>query len=111
VVTVAPEFLSEFFEDFVDVGGSEICEADVHRFLESELLSEFSGLPRRNVKDAGKRERVAAVRVFSAVNLETGMVHSESHVSGVVVGPEHVVDVEDDRFAGSVVFVGFTGRD
>ena len=106
VVPVAPEFFAELFQDLVDVCGPEIGEAEMHRLLEPELLAEFSGLPGCNVKNSGKGERVASVSVLPAVNFESGMVNTETDVSGVVVGPEHVVDVENDGLASSVVVVG-----
>jgi hypothetical protein len=96
VVPVAPELFPEFFQDLVDVGRPEIGEAEVQRLLEAELLAELACLPRRDVKNAGKGEGVAAVGVLPAVDFQAGVVDAEPDVPGVVIGPEHVVDVEDD---------------
>lgn len=49
---------------------------------------------------------VLTISVFSAVDLKAGMVHAQPDVGGVVVGPEHVVHVEDDRLSGHVQHVG-----
>ena len=48
-----------------------------------------------------------AVSVLPPVHLQTRMIDSHSEVAGVVVGPEHVVDVEDDRLPGHVQYGGF----
>ena len=45
---------------------------------------------------------MTAVSVLPPVHLQTRMIDSHSEVAGVVVGPEHVVDVEDDGLAGHV---------
>ena len=71
------------------------------------LLSQFPGLARADVEDAGEGERVASVGVLAAVHLEAGVVDAHAEVGGVVVGPEHVVDVEDDRLPGHVQYGGF----
>ena len=45
---------------------------------------------------------MASVGVLAAVHLEAGVVDAHAEVGGVVVGPEHVVDVEDDGLPGHV---------
>ena len=45
---------------------------------------------------------MAAISVLPPIHLQAGMVDSHPEVAGVVVGPEHVVDVEDDGLAGHV---------
>ena len=50
---------------------------------------------------------MAAISVLPPIHLQAGMVDSHPEVAGVVVGPEHVVDVEDDGFPGHVQYGGF----
>ena len=50
---------------------------------------------------------MAAISVLPPIHLETRMVDSDSEVTGVVVCPEHVVNVEDHRLPGHVQYGGF----
>ena len=68
--------------------------------LKLELLPQLLGRPRPDVEHAGEGERVAPVGVLAAVDLESRVIHAQAHVAGVLVGPEHVVDVKNDRLAG-----------
>ena len=109
VVPVTSELLAKFFQYFIDICGPKICETDVHGLLESKLLTQLACLTGSDVKNSGEWVRVAAVGILSTIDFYAGMVDAESHVSRVVVGPEHVIDVYDDGFSGSVIFKHCTG--
>lgn len=102
VVTVAAELFTEFLQDFFHVFASEIRVAKVDRLLEFELFSKFARVARRNVKDATERKGMASVSVLAAIHLQARMVHAETNIVGVFVGPEHVVDIDYHRFAGDL---------
>jgi len=102
VVSVSPVLLPQLFQDFLDLVLCEVCVAQVEALLVPELLAQFSGLPGTDVEYSGEGEGVTSIGVLSAVHLEARVIHPDAHGRGIVVGPEHVVNVEDDGLSGHV---------
>ena len=50
---------------------------------------------------------MAAISVLPPIHLQPRVIDSHPEVAGVVVSPEHVVDVEDYRLPGHVQYGGF----
>ena len=102
VVSVSPVLLPQLFQDFLDLVLREVCVAQVEALLVPELLAKLPSLPGADVEYSGEGERVTSIGVLSAVNLEARVIHPDPHGGGVVIGPEHVVNIEDDGLSGHV---------
>ena len=102
VVSVSPVFLPQLFHNLLDLMLSEVCVAEVETLLVPELLSQLPRLPGADVEYPGEGEGVTPIGVLSAVHLEARVIHPDTHGGGVVVSPEHVVYVEDNRLPGHV---------
>jgi len=102
VVSVSPVLLPQLFHNLLDLMLSEVCVAEVETLLVPELLSQLPRLSGADVEYPGEGEGVAPIGVLSAVHLEARVIHPDTHGGGVVVSPEHVVYVEDDRLPGHV---------
>ena len=103
----------------------EVRVPKVQTLFVFKLLSQLSRLPRtgkkfvirRNhdhrsldlpdVKNSRKWKRMAAISVLPPIHLQPGVIDSHPEVAGVVVSPEHVVNVEDDWLPGHVQYGGF----
>ena len=102
VVSVAPVLLTQLLQDLFDLVLGEVRVAEVQALLVAELLPQLPRLPGADVEYPGEGEGVATISVLSAIDLEAGVVHPNPHGGGVVVGPEHVIDVKDDGLPGHV---------
>lgn len=102
VVSVSPVLLPQLFQDLFNLVLGEVCVAEVEALLVPELLAQLPRLPGADIEYPGEGEGVTPIGVLSPVHLETRVIHPDPHGRGVVVGPEHVVDVEDDWLPGHV---------
>ena len=107
VVSVSPVLLPQLFQNFLDLVLGEVCVAQVEALLVPELLAQLPGLPGTDVKYPGEGEGVTSIGVLSTVHLKARVIHSDPHGGGVVVGPEHVVNVEDDGLSRHVEYGSF----
>ena len=122
MISVTSELLAKLLQDLLHLMLREVRVPKVQTLFVFKLLSQLSRLPRtgekfvirRNhdhrsldlpdVKNSRKWKRMAAISVLPPVHLQTGVVDSHTEVAGVVVCPEHVVDVEDHWLPGHVQY-------
>ena len=102
VVSVSPVLLPQLFQDLFNLVLGEVCVAEVEALLVPELLAQLPRLPGADIEYSGEGEGVTPIGVLPPIHLQAGVIHPDPHGRGVVVGPEHVVDVEDDWFSGHV---------
>jgi len=102
VVSVPPVLLPQLLQDLLHLLLREVRVPQVDGLFVPKLLPQLGSLSGTNVENPREREWMPTVCIFSSINLQTRVVDAKTHVSRVVVGPEHVVDVEDDRLARHV---------
>ena len=106
VVSVPPVLPAQLLQDPLHLVLGEVGVAQVQRLLVPELLPQLPRLARTDVEDSGEWEGVTTICVLSSIHLQTTVIHTHTQGGGVLVGPEHVVDVEDDGLPGHVQDAG-----
>jgi len=106
MIPVTSELLAKLLQDLLHLVLSKVGVTEVETLLVFELLSQLSSLPGTDVEYAGEGEGMATVGILSAVDLQTRVIDSNTEVTGVVIGPEHVVYVQYDRLPGDVQYGG-----
>jgi len=107
VVPVPPVLLPQLLKDLLHLLLCEISVPQVDGLFVPELLPQLRSLSGANVKDSRERERMSTISILSPIHLQPRVVDPQPHVRRVVVGPEHVVDVENDRLTGHVKYSSF----
>jgi len=99
MISVSPVLLSKLLDNFLHFLVRKVGVSKVNGLFISELFSQLSCLPGTDIEYPRKGEWMTPVGVFSSVNLQTGVVDADAHAGGVIIGPEHVIDVEDHRLS------------
>ena len=102
VVSVSSIFLAESLHDLLHLHLGKVRVPEVQRLLVTELLAQLSRLTGADVEYTREGERMTSISVFSSIDFQTRVVDTNTHAGGVVVGPEHVINVQDDRLSGHV---------
>jgi len=107
VVSVPPVLLPKLLQDLLHLLLREVGVPQVDGLFVPKLLPQLGGFPGTNVKNARERKRVSTISIFSPIHLQPRVVDPQPHVGRVVVGPEHVVDVQDDWLTGHIKYSCF----
>jgi len=107
MISVSPVLLSKLLDNFLHFLVRKVGVSQVNGLFVSKLFTQFRRLTGTDVEDSREREWMTPIGIFSSVNLQPGMIDAYAHAGGIVVGPEHVIDVKDHWLPGDIEDGGF----
>lgn len=87
VVPIAAELIADLLDQPAHLVLGEIGAADLNALPEAKLLAQLVVIARLDLKDAGERVRMAAVRELGAKDLDARMEDAQPQIRCVLVDP------------------------